>query len=102
MPEQHDGGQLFVKSSKSTRNVQDPFPQPTMGMQNMSAIGMSQSSSLMTEDISNMKDLQQQIQSKLSDMQRGQQPSTSAYSVVQRQSAKHAAGDGSSSRASGQ
>jgi hypothetical protein len=29
-----------------------------MGMQNMSGVGMSQSSSLMTEDISNMKDLQ--------------------------------------------
>lgn len=35
-------------------------------------------------------------------MQRGQQPSTSAYNVVQRQSAKHAAGEGSSSRTGAQ
>lgn len=52
MPEQHDGHLSYAKASKSTRNVQNPLQQQPVGMQKMSG------SSFMTEDISNMKDLQ--------------------------------------------
>lgn len=55
----------------------------------------------MNEDISHVKDLQQQIQSKLTEMQRGLQSNPATFSAQQRSSAKPTT-DGSSGRVSAQ
>lgn len=101
MPEHHESNQLFVKQSKTSRNGPNQLQQPSLSMQSINAIALNQGA-LMNEDISHVKDLQLQIQSKLTDMQRGLQANPALYSAQQRQSAGKPTADGSSGRISAQ